>query len=190
MEYLFLLICTIVLSVGSVAFINNAGRLKFIITSRPLSVILVLYLWLSFPDYNREWVDSYETRDGYRDVYETTFTGRPSRFQLLFEGHQDLAYGVLNTITLMFVLYAYYLVRYCYKLPQLFHVEMDIVGVIAFPVLFLFNPIDPLISYLPPSWALGVKSFYLVCLAIWFVFFPETKRLYRVRRTALSSQTE
>lgn len=157
----------------------NLGRLKFIVTSRPFTAMLMLYLWLSLPDYSREWIDSYETRDGDRHIYETTFTGDPSRFEILFGDYQDLAYAVLNALMLMFVLYAYYLIRHSYKCPRLLDLQMDVVGIISFPVLFLFNPIDPLIRYLPPGWALIIKTFYLVCLGFWFLFFSEIKRSYR-----------
>ena len=171
-------------------FIANAGKFKFILSSRPVTAILVLYLWLSFPDYYKTWVDGYEDRSGYHDVYDTTYTDDPSRFDVIFQDHSDTAYVILNSFLLLFVAYVYYLVRYSYSLDKWFGVEMDIVGLVSFPALFLFNPFDPLIKFLPPDWIILIKGFYIICLIIWFMVYNDTKRSYKLKKKAAQAAHE
>jgi hypothetical protein len=177
---LFVAALIIIIAVVAIFFVH-AEKLTFIILSRVSAGILIGFIWLSSPEYDRTWVDSYDDRNGYHDVYEVTYTGEDTKFENIFgERYTPVAYGVFNTFFCLFLIYLFYLCKKVHKPFNFIDVDYDVVAMLCFAGLFLYNPFDPLIKYLPPNWVISIGGLYTLALILWICVCGESKRLYRL----------
>jgi hypothetical protein len=156
------------------------NKFSFIILSRPMTILIIVFLWLTLPEKVSVWTDSIDTANGYKDIYEVGYPDEPNNFEEVFgDDYFVIGYAVFNSITSLFLILLFYVCKRVYKPIEAFDLQFDLVGMMIFSGLFLYNPINPFIKFLPPNLRYPINIAFIIFLAIWLVFVREARKSLR-----------
>jgi hypothetical protein len=137
--------------------------------SRTVTVILIVFLFLSQPRSFKTYIDSYEDRSGSHDIYETTYPDKPNYFELVVgEENKALWYFIFNLAITVFLAIILFRVNYFVK-PAFNKPKIDFISIISAIGMITYNPIDPIIKYLPPWWKEAFNLFYIGAFVSWLI---------------------